>query len=159
MSEAHEGPPSFSISLPTPRQERPPASFSRALPRLRGGLRWQVCRRLRSLPPALDLSFGEILRCLRRLGERHCPYPLRRLRLRLFQALLVQVLNGWRSGRGRSNGKKKAWAGLLAKIYEVNPFLCPECGGKMAVIAVIQGSVEIRGIIACLAGKGRGPPQ
>jgi len=32
--------------------------------------------------------------------------------------------------------RKKAWARLLAKVYEVDPFLCPECGGKMAVIAV-----------------------
>lgn len=55
--------------------------------------------------------------------------------------------------------RKKAWARLLAKVYEVDPFLCPECGGKMAVIAVIQDPVEIRGIIACLAGKGRGPPR
>jgi hypothetical protein len=54
--------------------------------------------------------------------------------------------------------RKKAWARLLAKVYEVDPFLCPECGGKMAVIAVIQDPAEIRGIIACLAGKGRGPP-
>ena len=54
--------------------------------------------------------------------------------------------------------RKKAWARLLAKVYEVDPFLCPECGGKMAVIAVIQDLAEIRGIIACLAGKGRGPP-
>ena len=55
--------------------------------------------------------------------------------------------------------RKKAWARLLAKVYEVDPFLCPECGGKMAVIAVIQDPAEIRGIIACLAVKGRGPPQ
>ena len=55
--------------------------------------------------------------------------------------------------------RKKAWARLLAKVYEVDPFLCPECGGKMAVIAVIQNPAEIRGIIACLAGKGRGPPN
>ncbi|MEI6875409.1 MAG: hypothetical protein WCL50_09815 [Spirochaetota bacterium] len=54
--------------------------------------------------------------------------------------------------------RKKAWAQRLAKVYDVDPFLCPECGGKMAVIAVIQDPAEIRGIIACLAGKGRGPP-
>jgi hypothetical protein len=32
--------------------------------------------------------------------------------------------------------RKKAWARLLAKVYEVDPFLCPKCGGRMAVIAV-----------------------
>ncbi|MDP3176890.1 MAG: hypothetical protein Q8M76_03230 [Spirochaetaceae bacterium] len=55
--------------------------------------------------------------------------------------------------------RKKAWTRLLAKIYEVDPFLCPNCGGKMAVIAVIQDPEEVRGIIRCLAGKGRGPPK
>ena len=76
--------------------------------------------------------------------------------------------------------RKKAWARLLAKVYEVNPFLCPNCGGTMAVIAVIRPSVvyrvewivvpaiagggiqdpaEIRGIIACLTHKCRGPPR
>ena len=55
--------------------------------------------------------------------------------------------------------RKKAWAWLLAKVYEVDPFLCPECGGTMSVIAVIQDPAEIRGIIACLAQKPRGPPR
>ena len=55
--------------------------------------------------------------------------------------------------------RRKAWARLLAKVYEVNPFLCPKCGGTMSVIAVIQDPAEIRSIIACLAQKARGPPQ
>jgi len=55
--------------------------------------------------------------------------------------------------------RKKAWARLLAKIYGVNPFLCPNCGATMSVIAVIQDPVEIRRIVQCLAGKGRGPPE
>jgi hypothetical protein len=60
--------------------------------------------------------------------------------------------------------RKKAWARLLAKVYEVNPFLCPNCGATMSVIAVIQDPVEIRRIVQCLAGRqskigeGRGPP-
>jgi len=54
---------------------------------------------------------------------------------------------------------KKAWARLLAKIYEADPFLCPNCGGRMAVIAVIQDVAAIQDIIGCLAGKGRGPPR
>ncbi|MEI6388971.1 MAG: hypothetical protein WCQ50_20355, partial [Spirochaetota bacterium] len=72
-----------------------------------------------------------------------------------------------RSCRGRGRCSKEGCARrealgevrLLAKVYEADPFLCPECGGKMAVIAVIQDPAEIRGIIACLAGKGRGPPR
>ncbi len=30
------------------------------------------------------------------------------------------------------------WALLLARIYEVLPLLCPQCGGKMRVIAFIH---------------------
>jgi hypothetical protein len=54
--------------------------------------------------------------------------------------------------------RKKAWVRLLAKFYDVDSFLCPQCGGRMTVIAVIQDPAEIRGIIGCLAEKGRGPP-
>ena len=55
--------------------------------------------------------------------------------------------------------RKQAWALLLAKIYGVNPFRCPNCGATMTVIAVIQDPEEIRGIIRCFAGKERGSPE
>jgi hypothetical protein len=29
-------------------------------------------------------------------------------------------------------------ARILAKIYEINPYICPKCGSEMKVIAVIQ---------------------
>ena len=32
---------------------------------------------------------------------------------------------------------RRAWARLIAKIYEVNPLVCPKCGSKMKVVAVI----------------------
>ena len=37
---------------------------------------------------------------------------------------------------------QKAWACLPAKIYEIDPFLCPECGSEMRMIAVIQDVSE-----------------
>jgi len=39
---------------------------------------------------------------------------------------------------------RKTWARLLAKIYEIDPFLCPKCGSEMRVIAVIQNTAEIK---------------
>ena len=33
---------------------------------------------------------------------------------------------------------KQAWVRLLAKVYEVDPLVCPKCGGEMKVIAVIE---------------------
>ncbi len=38
---------------------------------------------------------------------------------------------------------KRTWTRLLAKVYEVDPFICPKCGSEMHVIAVIQESEEI----------------
>lgn len=53
-----------------------------------------------------------------------------------------------KAGQGVEVGaaaRKKAWARLPAKVYEVDPILCPNCGGKMAVIAVIRLITEPRG--------------
>ena len=57
-----------------------------------------------------------------------------------------------------TRSSRKAWARLLAKVYELDVMACPKCGSRMAVIAVILDPAEIRKIIACLAKHGRGPP-
>ena len=65
-----------------------------------------------------------------------------------------------KSAQGVSaNDSRKAWARLLAMIYDVDPFRCPVCGSTMSVIAVIRDPAEIRSIIACLGKHGRGPPD
>ena len=53
---------------------------------------------------------------------------------------------------------KRAWARLLAKVYEVDPFVCPKCGSEMKVIAVIQEPDEIKRILRHLVKIGRSPP-
>ena len=53
---------------------------------------------------------------------------------------------------------RKAWARLLAKIYEIDPFVCSRCGSEMKVIAVIQDVVEIKRILKHLKKVGRSPP-
>jgi hypothetical protein len=69
---------------------------------------------------------------------------------------------------GPANGSKareiihvpsKARARLLAKVYEIDVFRCPQCGSRMSVVAVIRDPESIREIVACLEKKGRGPPQ
>ena len=50
---------------------------------------------------------------------------------------------------------RKAWAGLLAKVYELDIMACPKCGSRMEVIALILDPAEI---INCLAKHGRGSP-
>ena len=47
---------------------------------------------------------------------------------------------------------------LLAKVYEIDPLVCPKCGCEMKIIAVIQDSVEIRDILTHLVNVGRAPP-
>jgi len=49
-------------------------------------------------------------------------------------------------------------AALLAKSYEVDPFLCPWCGGEMKVIAVIMDPVEVEKILKHLVKTGKSPP-
>ena len=53
---------------------------------------------------------------------------------------------------------KKAWARLLSKVYEIDPFICPRCGSEMMVIAIIQKPQEIERILRHLAKQGRPPP-
>ena len=47
---------------------------------------------------------------------------------------------------------------LLAKVYEVDPFVCPKCGAEMKVIAVIEDSNEMTRILKHLVKIGRSPP-
>lgn len=53
---------------------------------------------------------------------------------------------------------RKAWARMLAKIYEINLYTCPKCGSEMKVIAVIQDTSEIKKILRHLKKVDRAPP-
>jgi hypothetical protein len=58
------------------------------------------------------------------------------------------------------------WAVLIARIYEVFPLLCPNCGGPMRLIAFITHSADIRQILNHIGvesepphiSPARGPP-
>ncbi len=50
------------------------------------------------------------------------------------------------------------WALLLARIYEVLPLLCPNCGGEMRIIAFITEGAVIREILGHL-GEPTSPPR
>lgn len=51
-----------------------------------------------------------------------------------------------------------AWAVLIKKVYEVDPLLCPECGGEMKVIAFITDRSVIRKILGISSTSPRSPP-
>ncbi len=58
------------------------------------------------------------------------------------------------------------WAALIARIYEVFPLICPNCGGQMRIIAFITFSADIQKILEHIGVKpeapritpARGPP-
>ena len=62
----------------------------------------------------------------------------------------------------------RRWAVLIRRIYEVDPLVCPKCGGTMRMIALIQEPKVIDKILKHLRTKGRdaragpwatGPPE
>jgi hypothetical protein len=44
----------------------------------------------------------------------------------------------------------KGWAGMICKVYEVDPLLYPTCGGRMRIIAFIEEPKTIDRIIGHL---------
>ena len=53
---------------------------------------------------------------------------------------------------------RSAWARLIAKVYETDPLVCPQCGSEMRLIAVITDSAEVSTILRHLVKIGRPPP-
>ena len=41
----------------------------------------------------------------------------------------------------------RGWAGMIRKVYEIGPLLCPSCGGKMSIISLIEEPKTIDRII------------
>ncbi len=56
-----------------------------------------------------------------------------------------------------SRRRRRSWARLLRKIYDVDPLRC-SCGGSLRVIAVIEQPHVIRQILAHLK-QGQGPQR
>ncbi|SLM17439.1 transposase [uncultured spirochete] len=53
--------------------------------------------------------------------------------------------------------RKKSWARLLRKVYELNPFVCPKCQGPMSVVAIIEDPKELGKIIEWAQQQAREP--
>jgi hypothetical protein len=64
---------------------------------------------------------------------------------------------------GERRARRRAWARLIRRIYEVDPLVCSNCGGEMRIVSVILEHRVITRILAYLARKGiepgRGPPE
>jgi hypothetical protein len=44
----------------------------------------------------------------------------------------------------------RGWAEMIRKVYEIDPLLCPRCGGRMRIIAFIEDPKAIDKIIGHL---------
>ena len=58
----------------------------------------------------------------------------------------------------RRRAARYAWALLLARIDEVFPLVCPNCGGEIRIIAFITEAVSVRQILAH-PGEPTSPPR
>jgi len=58
---------------------------------------------------------------------------------------------------------RRSWAQLIKRIYEVDPLVCPSCGGEMRIIAFIIDHDVVDAILRHLAKaearSSRGPPS
>ena len=58
--------------------------------------------------------------------------------------------------------RRRAWARLIRRIFEVDPMVCKNCGGQMRIVSVILEHKVVTKILGYLARKGiepgRGPP-
>ena len=50
-------------------------------------------------------------------------------------------------GEEYNKGANKSWARLIKKIYEVDPLVCPKCGGNMRIIAFIEDYKVVKKIL------------
>ena len=58
---------------------------------------------------------------------------------------------------------RRRWSQLIKRVYEVDPLVCPSCGGEMKIIAFIVDHAVVDVILRHLAGRAqaggvRGPP-
>ena len=62
-----------------------------------------------------------------------------------------------------NKGLNKSWARLIKKIYEVDPLICPKCGGQMRIIAFIEDYRVVKKILDYLGiyefKRDRPPPR
>ncbi len=58
-----------------------------------------------------------------------------------------------------SKNAKSAWARLIKQVYEVDPMLCPKCGGEMRIMAIIEEDEVIEKILRHLKHWDPRPPS
>ncbi len=55
--------------------------------------------------------------------------------------------------------RRHPWAELLQRVFEIDVLCCPNCGGKMRILAAITDPEAARRILECLSLPPRAPPN
>jgi hypothetical protein len=58
----------------------------------------------------------------------------------------------------RNSPARYLWAALIARIYQVLPLLCPECGGEMRLIAFITEPAPVQRVLLHIGEPAAPPP-
>jgi hypothetical protein len=58
----------------------------------------------------------------------------------------------------RPGSCRSAWNGLIAKVSEIEPMVCPQCGSQIKLIAVNTNPFEVTTILRHLDKIGWAPP-
>lgn len=48
---------------------------------------------------------------------------------------------------GSSKKHRRNWAGLIRKIYQVDPLTCAKCGGRMKIVSFIEDTETMKKIL------------
>jgi hypothetical protein len=59
---------------------------------------------------------------------------------------------------GGHERRRHSWADLLRRVFAVDVFECPDCGGRMRILAAIHPPEATRDILECLGLPSRTPP-
>ena len=63
------------------------------------------------------------------------------------------------SGCAHASPARIGWARLLKRVFEIDVEPCPNCGGKLKIIAAILEAAVIERILAHLGLQARAPPR
>lgn len=61
-------------------------------------------------------------------------------------------------GPPRPRPRRLPWAELLQRVFDVDAFACPRCGGRLRLLAAIESPDAIHAILDCLGLPSRAPP-
>ena len=70
-----------------------------------------------------------------------------------------ETCNGRHSGgQGQTSPYRRSWATLLARVFRIDVTNCPDCGGRMKIIAALTDPSSIRRCLQGMRLPARAPP-